>query len=180
MENVALIWECGLDSSANGMDKEVTKAADYALYTDAAATVGYGGFFQNRWFQAVWPTELVLKDNKQLSMAFLELYPIVVAAMLWGSEWQGKRILFYCDNLATVFIINKGRSRAQPIMKLMRRLTWCAAKGNFVIIAKHIPGIHNDIADALSRFQISRFRELAPGVALRPCPCPTPAQVMWY
>ena len=96
------------------------------------------------------------------------------------SEWQGKRIMFYCDNLATVFIINKGRSRAQPIMKLMRRLTWCAAKGNFVIIAKHIPGIHNDIADALSRFQISRFRELAPGAALRPCPCPTPAQVMWY
>ena len=99
----------------------------------------------------------MLKDNKQLSMAFLELYPIVVAAMLWGSEWQGKRIMFYCDNLATVFIINNGRSRAQPIMKLMRRLTWCAAKGNFVIIAKHIPGIHNDIADALSRFQISRF-----------------------
>ena len=42
--------------------------------------------------QAVWPTELVLKDNKQLSMAFLELYPIVVAATLWGSEWQGREL----------------------------------------------------------------------------------------
>ena len=142
--------------------------------------LGYGGFFHNRWFQAVWPTELVLKDNKQLSMAYLELYPIVVAAMLWGSEWNGKRILFYCDNLTTVFIINKGRSQAQPIVKLMRCLTWCAAKGNFFITAKHIPGVHNDIADALSRFQMSRFRELAPGAALRPCPCPTLAQVMWY
>ncbi|KAI0216052.1 hypothetical protein LSAT2_031886, partial [Lamellibrachia satsuma] len=154
------------------LEEEVTRAADYTLYTDAAATIGYGGFFQNKWFQAMWPPELVLKDNKQLSMAFLELYPIVVASMLWGSEWEGKKILFYCDNEATVHIINKGRSQAQPIMKLMRRLTWCAAKGNFIITAKHIPGVHNDIADALSRFQINRFRQLAPGAALRPCPCP--------
>jgi len=190
--HVRLNVECRLDLAMwlrfltgwNGvalfLDKEVTKAADYALYTDASATMGYGGFFQNRWFQAKWPPELMLKDNKQLSMAFLELYPIVVSAMLWGSEWVGKKILFYCDNEATVHIINKGRSQAQPIMKLMRRLTWCAARGNFIITAKHIPGVHNEIADALSRFQISRFRRLAPGATLRPCPCPTPAQVMWY
>ena len=91
-------------------------------------------------------------------MAFLELYPIVVAAMLWGSEWNGKQILFYCDNEATVHIINKGRSKIQCIMRLMRRLTWCAASGNVIITAKHIPGINNDVADALSRFQIDRFR----------------------
>ena len=133
--HVRLNVECRLDLAMwlrfltgwNGvalfLDKEVTKAADYALYTDASATMGYGGFFQNRWFQAGWPPELMLKDNKQLSMAFLELYPIVVSAMLWGSEWVGKKILFYCDNEATVHIINKGRSHAQPIMKLMRHLT---------------------------------------------------------
>ena len=74
------------------LEEEVTRAADYTLYTDAAATIGYGGFFQNKWFQAMWPPELVLKDNKQLSMAFLELYPIVVASMLWGSEWEGKKL----------------------------------------------------------------------------------------
>ena len=50
----------------------------------------------------------MLKDNKQLSVAFLEISPIVISAMLWGSEWVGKKILFYCDNEATVHIINKG------------------------------------------------------------------------
>ena len=35
-------------------------------------------------------------------------------------------------------------------MRLMRCLTWCAASGNFIIIAKHIPGINNNIAGALS------------------------------
>jgi hypothetical protein len=65
--HVRLNVECRLDLAMwlrfltgwNGvalfLDKEVTKAADYALYTDASATVGYGGFFQNRWFQAMWP-----------------------------------------------------------------------------------------------------------------------------
>ena len=73
------------------IDREVIKAVDFTLYTDAAATVGYGGFFRNRWFQGRWPAELMLKDNEQLSMAFLELYPIVVSAILWGSEWKGKK-----------------------------------------------------------------------------------------
>ena len=77
------------------------------------------------------------------------LYPIVVLAILWGSEWKGKKIIFYCDNEATVHITNKGRSKVQPIMRLMRRLTWCAASRNFIIIAKHIRGINNNIADAL-------------------------------
>ena len=30
--------------------------------------------------------------------------------------------------------------------------------------AVHVPGVLNDIADSLSRFQIERFRMLAPGV----------------
>ena len=37
----------GVPRVALFLDKEMTKAADYALYTDASATVGYGGFFQN-------------------------------------------------------------------------------------------------------------------------------------
>ena len=64
------------------LDLEVIKAVDFTLYTYAAATVGYGGFFRNRWFQGRWPPELMLKDNEQLSMAFSNLYPIVVSAIL--------------------------------------------------------------------------------------------------
>ena len=42
------------------------------------------------------------------------------------------------------------------------------------------PRHYNDVADALSRFQIDRFRQLAPGAALNPCQCPPPSDVMWY
>ena len=58
------------------------------------------------------------------------MYPIVESAVVWGEKWKGKTIIFYCDNEVTVHITNKGRSKVQPIMRLMRHLTWCAASGN--------------------------------------------------
>ena len=66
------------------LNQEMIKAIDFTLCTDGAATVGYGGFFGNRWFKGRWPPELMLKENEQLSVAFLKLYPIVVSAILWG------------------------------------------------------------------------------------------------
>ena len=189
---VKLTSECQLDihmwfrflKQWNGvsffLDNTPTLAADFELYTDAAATVGFGGYFQGRWFQGKWPVELPILSNKQLSMALLELYPIVIAAVLWGKEWKGKRIKFHCDNMATVQIITKGRSKVNSIMKLMRRLTWCSAIGNFVVIASHVPGVNNELSDSISRFQMERFRRLAPEAEEYPTPCPTLTEVMWY
>ncbi|CAC5389630.1 unnamed protein product [Mytilus coruscus] len=91
---------------------------------------------------------------------FLELDPIVVAALLWGHLWSCK-ILFWCDNEASVAIVRKGRSRCLEIKKLMRQLTWCAAEYNFHFSAKHVPGHKNKISDALSRLQITRFQTQA-------------------
>jgi len=48
-----------------------------------------------------------------------------------------KEIMFYWHNEAAIHITNRGRSQAQPTMKLMRRLIWCVAKGNFIIIDKY-------------------------------------------
>ena len=45
-------------------------------------------------------------------------------------------------------------------------------KHNFLVRARHVPGVHNEITDALSRFQVQRFRELAPGADQTPCTIP--------
>jgi hypothetical protein len=60
-----------------------------------------------------------------ISMAFLELYPIVVAAVLWGKQWSGKKILVYCDNIATVQITKNDRSKEPFKMKLIRQCVLC-------------------------------------------------------
>ena len=160
-------------------DINITTAADMELYTDASSTLGFGGFFQGSWFYDKWPADLPVEYDHELSMAFRELYPIVIAAMLWGHLWSAKRIKFYCDNLGTVQIIRKGRSKVNNIMKLMRQLTWCSVKNNFCIYAEHVPGVENIIADSLSRFQIDRFKQLVPEADPAPLTCPPMTEVLW-
>jgi hypothetical protein len=155
------------------LDNHVTKAHDMHLYTDAAGSTGFGGYFQDQWFNGAWPDDLKSQNNSEISIAFQELYPVVIAALLWGKYWIRKRILFYCDNQATVNIINKGRSTAPAIMKLMRMLVITAGLHNFAFLAEHLPGVDNSIADSLSRFQMSRFRKLAPHARIHPCELPS-------
>jgi hypothetical protein len=153
-------------------DDDVTDAANYHLFTDASGALGYAGYFQGKWFALRWPRDLPELGTDDVSIAFMELAPIVTCAVLWGEAWARKRILFHCDNMATVAIINKGRSRSPLIMKLMRRLTLCAATGNYIVHAKHIPGKDNTLTDCLSRFQIAKFRRLAPQADANPTAAP--------
>jgi hypothetical protein len=60
--------------------------------------------YTGKWFSSAWSEDLPLVSDKTLSIAFLELYPIVISAILWGKDWKCKNILFWCDNEATVGI----------------------------------------------------------------------------
>jgi len=43
-------------------------------------------------------------------------------------------------------------------MDLVHFLLLISMKHNFLVRARHVPGVNNEIADALSRFQVQRFR----------------------
>ncbi len=151
------------------MNDELTMAEDIQFFTDATPKA-YAGYYCGKWFQGEFPSDFVSADSVA-SMALYELFPIVMAAVLWGDHWVQRRIVVNCDNAATVDIINKGRSKVLIIQKFVRRLIWCAAKGQFMMIAKHIPGKSNVIADALSRYNMLQFRRVAPGADRVPVPC---------
>lgn len=131
------------------LEENITCTYDISLYTDASSNHGFGGYYAGRWFQGKWTEEIHNLGSDPLSMALLELYPIVVAIVLWGHEWSGKRIKFLCDNLATVQIIRKRRSKSSIIIKLMRKVTWKSACENFLIQCDHVPGKDHVIADSL-------------------------------
>ncbi|XP_078017752.1 uncharacterized protein LOC144458670 [Epinephelus lanceolatus] len=148
-----------------------TNSLDIQLYTDAAPSAGFGGFYNGRWFAAEWPPELA-NQRQVASSALFEIYPIVVAAILWGHDWSRKSILIYSDNLAVVNIINTGCSNSPSIMPFMRRLTWHSVTHQYILRASHVPGKTNAIADSLSRFLFQKFRSLAPHADTLPTPVP--------
>ena len=131
---------------------------DLQLFTDASGGVGFGGFFNGKWFQGKWPNS----TSNTHSIAWMEFFPVVVAIVLWGDGLKGKRIIIRSDNEAVVAIVNKQTSKCPRIMKLVRFFVLQCLKRNLAFCARHIEGKLNDIADALSRFQMERFRGLAP------------------
>ena len=121
-----------------------------------------GGVHSQHW-PAKWEGEGLLRD-----LTFLELFPIVVAVYIWHDHFTNKRVLFWCDNLSVVRIINRQTSRSERVMRLVRKLVLTCLKFNITFSAKHIASVDNDMADALSRFQEERFRSLAPEANHRP------------
>ena len=60
---------------------------DFQVSSDAAGTLGYGAIFQHQWFCGPWSA-----CQQPLSIAYKELFPIVVAAHLWGPQWSSRRV----------------------------------------------------------------------------------------
>ena len=56
----------------------------------------------------------------------------------------------------------KGSTRQPEIMAFACTLYFCAARFDIHVMVTHIAGTTNAIADAISRLQIGRFKQLAP------------------
>ena len=151
------------------LQSDWTPAPDMELFTDAS-NVGYGAYWAGQWFNDHWSAE-----QTRYTIAWKELYAILVACSTWGSRWSRRRVLFHCDNAAVVAIWGKGSGRCPHLMSLVRHLFLMAARGNFHVAISHIPGVQNQIADNLSRFSMQAFRQAAPAAAPLPATILTPA-----
>ena len=84
-----------------------------------------------------------------------------------GQQVEGPHsilLFFFCDNAAVVAIINSGRSKMDRAMHLMRCLSFFLARWEVSMVCRHIPGVQNGAADALSRDDLHSFQRLVPGV----------------
>ena len=100
------------------------------------------------------------------------LFPIVVAAHVWGSSWFRQVALFHSDNESVVHVLNSRTSKAPDIMHLLCSLLVAATKHNFRFVCRHTADTDNKVADALSRFQWQTFRRLAPQADTHPMAIP--------
>ena len=140
---------------------------DLRLHTDASGK-GFGAIYSINWIQGRWDSYCSDQD-----VDFQELFAIYAAASTWGHQWAGQRVVFMTDNKPITQIWDKGTRPNLNIMELVRRLFLLAVHCNFSVAFKYIPGVLNPIADALSRFQVKRFRTLMPDAAIHPTPIPS-------
>ena len=117
------------------------------LFTDASGALGFGN----------WPSNWQYQN-----IAILEFYPIVLSLYLWGAAMSNQCILFFTDHESLVHVINKQICNDRVLMAFVRKLVSICLHHNILFKAKHIQGVRNRLADAVSRLQVQTFRHLAP------------------
>jgi len=124
------------------------------LQTDASL-VGGGAICQNDWTYVNW-----LYDFKEIAREHInvkELAMVLMAAKRWAHSWAGHRIMVESDNAVTVSAINKGTTMNSVCLLILKEIAELSIAFNFSLFAIHIPGIHNCLADCLSRFHDSKM-----------------------
>ena len=133
------------------------QAPSASIYTDASGSWECGAVCQSHWFQLQWD-----QISEKYHISIKELIPIVLAMATWGHIFKGKMVHVRSDNVAAVAAINNQTSSVKEISHLLRCLTFITARFQLHIIASHIPGHLNEIADALSRNNMESFFSLFP------------------
>ncbi len=72
---------------------------DHELVSDASGSWGCGAEWKGKWFQLSWETA---QSAREWSIMPKEMLPIVIAAIVWGEQWEGSSVLAWCDNSAVV------------------------------------------------------------------------------
>ena len=121
-----------------------------------------------------------LVSGLEFSIAPKELVPIVMAVTLWGPHWVGRRVCCLCDNMAVVAAVNKGSARDPTLMHLLRILAFLTAILDITLTARHLPGVQNTSADALSRNNLSLFFSLNPQASPIPAIIPPELREMVF
>ena len=123
---------------------------DFHFNTDACLVSG-GATCLDQCFYFTFP-QFIIDEASHISA--LELYVVVVAVRVWSKVLSHKCVLVSLDNSAAVSAINSGVSKDIFMQRCLRQLWFTAAIFDFELRAEHVPGIHNSIADALSRWNV--------------------------
>ena len=145
-----------------------TDNPDAEVWSDASGSGGCGAHWLGQWFQLPWLSLPIASE----SIAAKELFPIIVAAAVWGLAWRGSTVCFFCDNQAVVEVLNYQSAKDSLLCHQLRCLFYIRALYDFDIIARHTPGVSNIAADALSRDDLPLFLSQVHNAAPSPTPIP--------
>ena len=132
------------------IDPHMIEFNEMECYVDSSGDLCAGGLGDD------WTEHRFTPEQQQWEISPKELFCFVTICGTYGHEFSGKTIMFPCDNEASVHVINTRRARCPIMASLVRELYYVCARHSFQIKAKHVPGVKNILADALSRPLIRR------------------------
>ena len=132
----------GLEREEHGGPSPTMESHSY-ICIRCLRLVGMWAVWQQAWLQHPWGREWA-----SASIAAKELVLIMAACAIWGLR-PYQQVLVQCDNMAVVQVISAQSSRDRTIMQLLRCIHFFCAANDFKLRAKHIPGRHNVLADAI-------------------------------
>ena len=90
--------------------------------------------------------------NCNTNIAVLEMWAVMVGLKIWAHKLVGKYFWIHVDNEAVATVLNTSKSRELELQDALREIALLSAQHEFVIKARHIPGVENRVPDWLSRW----------------------------
>jgi hypothetical protein len=116
------------------------------LFTDASSQ-GWGAHLDNRLMSGLWSPQ-----DKLLHINILEMKAVLLAVQQSATLLLNQSILVSTDNSTVVSYINKqGGTHSRSLFLLVEELLLLVEDLGSMLMAKHIPGARNVLADQLSR-----------------------------
>ena len=85
------------------------------------------------------------------------MYSLLVAVKLLAPYWKDKSMCVRCDNESAVVVCNTGKTKDAFLNLCIRQLWFISTRFNIELQVRHIKGVKNVVADALS---CHKFRDL--------------------
>ena len=142
-----LQWWASFLPRWNGRSIMPPEAPSHVVTSDASGSWGCGAVTDSgQWFQVQW-----LESWGKITIAAKEMVPVVISIAIWEAQWTKCGVLVRSDNMAVVHCLTSGTARDPLLMHLLRCLHFATATHQIYIVARHVPGVLNTAADALSR-----------------------------
>ena len=95
--------------------------------------MGSGAWHGIHCFQLQWD-----QMSAHLTIMIKELFPIVVACVIWGSSWQDQHVVCHCNNQAVVACLMSRTSRDRHCMHMLRILAFIKAQLSLSLLPQYI------------------------------------------
>ena len=122
------------------------------IRTDASGTGGGAVHGDALRLAVPWTGNHAFLALDTVSSNYRELSMVCIALEEWGAHFRNSRVLVMCDNSVSVAVVHKQGSQTLPLNDLYWRLHQACENNNIDLALRHIKGVENCLADALSRY----------------------------